>query len=48
MNSFILRAVGVLARNPELSIRGDIAFARFCLVGHDEVSEGEEDGPAMW
>lgn len=45
MNSFRLTAVGELARNPELSIKGDITFARFCLVGNDEVSEGERDGP---
>jgi single-stranded DNA-binding protein len=45
MNSFRLTAVGDLGRNPELSIKGDITFARFCLVGNDEVSEGERDGP---
>ena len=45
MNSFRLTAVGQLARNPELSIKGEITFARFCLVGDDEVSEGEQDGP---
>jgi single-stranded DNA-binding protein len=45
MNSFRLTAVGNLARNPELSIKGDITFARFCLVGNDEVAESERDGP---
>ncbi len=45
MNSFRLTAVGQLARNPELSVKGEITFARFCLVGDDEVSDGEEDGP---
>lgn len=45
MNSFRLTAVGQLARNPELSIKGEIIFARFCLVGSDEVAEGEHDGP---
>ena len=45
MNSFRLSAVGQLARNPELNIKGKITFARFCLVGNDEVSEGEGDGP---
>src|ERR1700744_5790204 len=45
MNSFRLTVVGQLARNPELSIKGAITFARFCLVGDDEVSDGEEDGP---
>ena len=45
MNSFRLTAVGELARNPELTIKGDITFARFCLVGSDEVAEDERDGP---
>lgn len=45
MNSFRLTAIGQLARNPELSVKGEITFARFCLVGDDEVSDGEEDGP---
>jgi single-strand DNA-binding protein len=45
VNSFKLTAIGQLARNPELSRKGEITFARFCLVGDDEVSEGEEDGP---
>lgn len=41
MNSFKLTAVGNLARNPELSTKGDVSFARFCLVGDDVVTEGE-------
>ena len=45
MNSFRLTAVGILARNPELTSRGDITFARFCLVGNDSASETEKDGP---
>ena len=45
MNSFKLTAVGNLARNPELSAKGDVAFARFCLIGNDEVAEGEDRGP---
>jgi single-stranded DNA-binding protein len=45
LNSFRPTAIGQLARNPELSIKGEIAFARFCLVGDDEDSEGEQDGP---
>jgi hypothetical protein len=45
MNSFKLTAVGQLARNPELSIRGAITFARFCLVGNDTIAESERDGP---
>jgi single-strand DNA-binding protein len=45
VNSFRLTAVGQLARNLELSTKGEITFARFCLVGDDEVSEREQDGP---
>jgi single-stranded DNA-binding protein len=45
MNSFRLTAVGTLARNPELCVKGDITFARFCLVGQDSVTEGEPEGP---
>ncbi len=44
MNSFKLTAVGNLARNPELSTTGDATFARFCLVGKDEIKEGEVEG----
>ena len=45
MNSFRLTAVGTLARNPELCAKGDITFARFCLVGEDYVTGEEQDGP---
>jgi single-stranded DNA-binding protein len=45
VNSFKLTAIGDLARNPELITKGDITFARFCLVGWDELSESEYGGP---
>jgi single-stranded DNA-binding protein len=45
MNSFRLTAVGNLARNPELTTKGDITFARFCLTGTDYAGESEKDGP---
>ena len=45
MNSFTLTAVGNLARNPEISTKGDVTFSRFCLVGQDKVAERERDGP---
>ena len=35
MNSFNLIAVGNLAKNPELSVKGDTTYTRFCLVGND-------------
>ncbi len=44
MNSFKLTAVANLARNPELSTKGDVTFARFCLVGDDQLA-GAEKGP---
>jgi single-stranded DNA-binding protein len=45
MNSFRLTAVGTLARNPELTAKEDITFARFCLTGNDYAGESEKDGP---
>ncbi len=44
MNSFKLTAVANLARNPELSTKGDVTFSRFCLVGDDQAA-GAEKGP---
>lgn len=41
MNSFKLTAIGNLARNPELSAKGDVTFSRFCLVGDDATVKGE-------
>ena len=35
MNSFTLTAVGNLATEPELAVKGDTTYARFCLVGND-------------
>ena len=35
MNSFNVTAVGNLAKNPELNVKGDTTFTRFCLVGND-------------
>jgi single-stranded DNA-binding protein len=43
MNSFTLRAIGNLSRDPEPVIWGAKTFARFCLAGHDiEASNGGE------
>jgi single-strand DNA-binding protein len=41
MNSFTLFAVGNLARNPELTVKGDTTYARFCLIGNDFVARDE-------
>ena len=35
MNSFTLRAVGTLARNPELVAKENSTFVRFCLIGNN-------------
>ena len=43
MNSFVLRAIGNLSRDPESVIWGAKTFARFCLAGHDlDSSNGGE------
>jgi len=35
MNSFTVTAIGNLVKDPELEIKGDTAYTRFCLVGND-------------
>jgi single-strand DNA-binding protein len=42
MNSFTLLAVGNLARNPELMVKGDTSYTRFCLVGNDYAGKDDE------
>ena len=42
MHSFNLTAVGNLAKNPELNVKGDTAFTRFCLVGNDYAGKTED------
>jgi single-strand DNA-binding protein len=41
MNSFTVTAVGNLAKNPELAVKGDTAYTRFCLVGNDYAGKDE-------
>jgi single-strand DNA-binding protein len=41
MNSFMLTAVGHLARDPDLAARNDTSYARFCLVGNDYAGKDE-------
>jgi single-strand DNA-binding protein len=53
MNSFTLTAVGHLARNPELTVKDDITYTRFCLVGNDYAGKDEhgnsrEVTAALW
>jgi single-strand DNA-binding protein len=45
MNSFTLIAVGNLAKNPELMVKGDTTYTRMCLVGNDFAGK-DADGHA--
>ncbi len=45
MNSFTVTAVGNLAKNPELAVKGDTSYTRFCLVGNDYAGK-DDDGNA--
>lgn len=44
MNSFTLTAIGNLARNPELVVKGDLTYTRLCLVGNDYAGRNEDGG----
>lgn len=41
MNSFSVTAVGNLAKNPELTVKGDTTYTRICLVGNDYAGKDE-------
>ena len=41
MNSFTLTAVGNLAKDPELAVKGDTTYTRLCLVGNDYAGKDE-------
>ncbi len=45
MNSFNVTAVGNLAKNPELAVKGDSTYTRFCLVGNDYAGKDEHGNP---
>src|SRR5271154_2393432 len=45
MNSFSVTAVGNLAKNPELAVKGDTTYTRICLVGNDYAGK-DDDGNA--
>jgi single-strand DNA-binding protein len=45
MNSFTVTAVGNLAKDPELAMKGNKTHARICLVGNDYAGK-DEDGNA--
>jgi single-stranded DNA-binding protein len=46
MNSFTFIGIGNLARNPEVTAKGDVAYVRFCLVGEDHAEPDEKVGHA--
>jgi len=43
MNSFTVTAIGNLAKNLELSVKGDTSYTRICLVGNDYAGK-DDDG----
>lgn len=44
MNSFTITAVGNLAKEPELAMKGDTTYAKICLVGNDYAGKDEDGG----
>ncbi len=53
MNSFTVTAIGNLARNPELAVKGDLTYTRLCLVGNDyagrdEQGNARETATSLW
>ena len=45
MNSFNVTAVGNLAKNPELAVKGDTTYTRICLVGNDYAGKDDHGNP---
>ncbi|HEX5460860.1 MAG TPA: single-stranded DNA-binding protein [Steroidobacteraceae bacterium] len=53
MNSFTLTAIGNLSRNPELTVKDERTYAKFCLIGNDyagkdEAGEAREIATTIW
>ena len=42
MNSFNMTAVGNLSKDPELAVKGDTTYTKFCLVGNDYAGKDEQ------
>jgi single-strand DNA-binding protein len=42
MNSFTLTAVGNLAKDPEIAVKGGITHAHICLIGNDYAGKDSE------
>jgi single-strand DNA-binding protein len=45
MNSFTVTAVGNLARDPELAVKGDTSYTKICLVGNDYAGKDDHGHP---
>jgi single-strand DNA-binding protein len=45
MNSFTVTAVGNLAKDPELAVKGDTTYTRICLVGNDYAGKDPQGKP---
>jgi len=45
MHSFTITAIGNLATPPELSVKGQTAYTRLCLVGNDYAGKDDEGNP---
>jgi single-strand DNA-binding protein len=45
MQSFTVTAVGNLAKDPELAIKGETSYTRMCLVGNDYAGKDEHGNP---
>jgi len=45
MNSFTVTAVGNLAKDPELAVKGDTTYTRICLVGNDYAGKDDQGNP---
>jgi single-strand DNA-binding protein len=41
MNSFTLTAIGNLAKDPELAVKGDTTYTQICLIGNDYAGKDE-------
>jgi single-strand DNA-binding protein len=42
MNSFTITAIGNLAKDPELAVKGDTTYTQICLVGNDYAGKDEQ------
>jgi single-strand DNA-binding protein len=45
MNSFTVTAVGNLAKEPELAVKGDTTYTKLCLVGNDYAGKDDHGHP---